>query len=112
MYVCTVRVSDLNWMIRVECFHTLAGAFATYRRTDEHGEEESYSCPIGPDQHGIGLPTVAIIDLVRDLDWTDAMSVLHVVHAGALNADEVHSIMVQMAPAYQIRDMTTTRSAH
>lgn len=112
MYVCTVSIVDLNWMVRIECFHTLAGPFATYTRTDEHGEQEAYSCPIGPDNANVGLPTVAVLDLVRDLDWSEAMGALQVVHAGAIDHAAMRSILLRAAPAYQARALTTTTSTH
>ena len=108
MYCCTLALPSLNWLIRVECHTLLVGSTATYRRTDTQGNEDSYSCPIGPDSHGVGIPTIAIIDLIKDLNFAEIDGAILVAHAGAIAQDDLNDILEQVRPAYAIRALATT----
>jgi hypothetical protein len=108
MYVATFCLPDLNWLIRVDVHEQEGNVMATYRRTARNGDEESYSCPLGPDQYDIGYPTIAIITMIRDLNWAEISGHMHVIHHGALDQDDLIDILQQVHPAYAIRNLMTT----
>lgn len=108
MYVCTVSLPDLNWLIRTDVYELGGNMMAEYTRIDAKGIADTYTCPIGPDQYDVGMPTIAIIALVRDLNWCGIEGHIHVVHHGALDQDDLLDILQQVHPVYALRNLTTT----
>jgi hypothetical protein len=84
---------------------------ASYIRIDANGEPDNYVCPIS-DPYGIGLTTVAIVDLIRDLNWSEITGVIEVVHRGAIGPADLEQILVQVKPAYVIGSLATTGTRH
>ena len=109
-YVCTLMLPAINWTLRVDTATTLAGTMARYRRTDEKGDEDQYSYPIGPDTHGVGMDTIAIVDLIRDLNWNNIGGAIYVVHAGSIDQEGLEMILAQVHPAYRLRNLATSAS--
>lgn len=95
-------------MIRVDVTVEEGVSFAIYVRIDEDGEGDHYTSPLGPDTQGIGLPTMAIIDLIRDLNWADITGMIFVAHRGVIGQNDLERIMTQVSPAYAIRNLATT----
>jgi len=108
MYVATLCLPEINWLIRVDVRTTLAGTSAMYRRTDDKGDEDSYACPIGPDTHDVGLPTIAILTLIKDLNWCGIDGHIHVTHRGMLDQDDLIDILTEINPAYVLLNSMTT----
>jgi hypothetical protein len=112
MYVCTVVLPALNWLIRIDVGYVEGGSFARYARVDENGAGDSYTCPIGPDTNDIGLSTVAVVDLIKDLNWNEIDGEIRVVHIGSIGPEQFSGILEQVYPAYALRQMTTSDTAH
>ena len=112
MYVCTVSLPALNWLIRVDVEVNEDGSpWASYVRIDAYGAPDDYVCPIS-DPYGIGLPTVAIVDLIRDLNWSEVRGHVEVVHQGAVNQKDLEGILASVRPAYAIGNLATTGTVH
>lgn len=84
---------------------------ASYIRIDANGSPDDYICPIS-DPYGIGLPTVAIVDLIRDLNWSEVRGRVEVVHHGAIDQADLEHILTSVRPAYAIGSLATTGTVH
>lgn len=108
MYVATLALPGLNWLIRIDVEDTDQGPMASYVRVDEHGTPEGYTVPIGPDLHRIGLPAISIVDLVHDLNWNGVDGLVSVVHRGAIDQAGLETILAGLRPVYELRNAMTT----
>ena len=110
--MATLSLPDLNWLIRVDVSVDAHGSFARYARTDEHGNVESYTVPIGPDTNDIGLSAIAIVDLIRDLNFAEVDGAVHVAHAGSIGQEAFGDILVAVAPAYVLARLCTSATVN
>lgn len=103
MYVCTLGTAFGPWLIRVDCATTLMGSVATYTRTNTDGEVDSFSCPIGPDSRGEGLPTLAVRELLSDMQFADiGGSVMLVLPGPEFGEDDLVALVAQMVPSWAL----------
>jgi len=55
---------------------------------------------------------VAIVDLIRDLNWSEVRGHVEVVHQGAIDQKDLEGILAQVRPAYAIGNLATTGTVH
>lgn len=85
MYVATLSLEHGPWLIRVDVITrtTLIGPvhLGHYTKTDSEGIQHDNLTTLGTDAHGAGLPTLAVIDLIRDLHFSGIDGGINLVHS-------------------------------
>lgn len=113
MYVATFSLEHGPWLIRVDVVTrvTLFGPvhLGHYIKTDSDGVQHDNVTTLGPDVQGVGLPTLAVIDLIRDLNFAGIDGGINLVHsAPCFTQDDLDQIIGGMGAGLAIQSLATS----
>lgn len=113
MYVATFSLEHGPWLIRVDVITrtTLLGPvhLGHYTKTDSEGVQHDNLTTLGADVHGVGLPSLAVIDLIRDLHFSGIDGGINLVHsAGNFTQDDLDLILGGVGAGLAIQSLATS----
>jgi hypothetical protein len=98
-YVGTFQLENRPWLVRVDVGTrtTLAGPvhLTRYTTTESNGSVRASETTLGPDINGVGLPFMAVIDMIRDLRFSGVQGAINLVHAGPCFSQEALDLAVE-----------------
>lgn len=115
MYVGTFVTDDCGELIRVEvdAVPSPSGvtAVATYVVTDFEGESLRSQTTLGPDLYGVGLPTLAVIELLRNVHFLTPNGGAHLVHpSGVFDQRHMRTVLECFGDSVRLNELATSAS--
>jgi hypothetical protein len=65
---------------------------------------------LGPDVHGMGVPTMAVANLVHDLRFGGFTGGFHVVHANEFTQEDLNEVLHAVGVIAATENQTTSRT--
>lgn len=115
MYVGTFVTDDAGEVIRVDVdtVPSPSGvtAIATYVVTDFEGERIRSQTTLGPDLYGAGLPTLAVIELLRGVHFLTPNGYARLVHpSGVFGEEHMRTLLDCFGASIKMNDLAASVS--